>query len=912
MIVCDELQDFTKVEAQLLIKLSRYSDFDLTKIDRVPIIFAGDPFQTVNPTGFNLTQIKNLFWSEIVDNLHVQIDVNNILSNLQNNYRSTPEVVNLSNVILYIRHRFLNQDELDRPQTPRKNSNGRSPSIFRLEESESVGLEEKLKYAIYIAPCNQGEEYIYKQNDDWLKDEMVLKSAALAKGSEYPIVCIYKFGEEFVREFGEEFMHKLFSIEDFYDSLSQGDQFRVNFFFNKLYVAITRAQEELFILDTTNGSRFFWKSLRSQLLLKDEDKEWNELKVMEIYTEGNYASVGNFDFKVALRNAENDKEAGLLYADKDKMRDAAKMYNSLGSDYKDHFEFCLAKALEFERNYKEAGDKFKKCMLREEGFDRKESASNCYWIGGYWTDLIDLHGDDADKQIYKLRNAVARLMLDRSFDIQILIDYPERIQSAIREDKSCVGKIDWEPKFYERLIYYIKANKKTFTGRTSDLAQALNRFDKKSPDMRSLIADLYYEDKNYQKALEKWQEIDELEHHKYWRSAAETYSIKDPEKAIYYLHKLKEDDRIIEIYYNRPGDLSNDSLMIIIDILYNIGDNKSLSAIMDIYFERDMPIRTLLERLSKERKEIKSVLVIDALANKFASMPLKIRQSWPVKDFVSLINMLLSNPKINALSSNSVSSKKEGVKSGLTDHEALIKTILTKNDWAIDLIQSTIKIIAYSSFSLEMTSEWLSNASFNLLQYSNSQIRAKIAPLEVVTFIDKVFKRFADKQRIYTELDGFLLRDNEIPNNERIIIERRFWKIRYDLKARGNQSDNELEDELENTKHIYPKITFKTSVPSLSYLRDLPNYPIIDKLLEDLDDLNRKDKKAPHTSPKNPSPPGSLSNEMKDMISKLNDQMTQLLEQNKVLQNEISELRNENRDLIKRNQILQDKLFKHL
>ncbi len=59
-VFCDEAQDFTPLELEIIFQLSLFSRRSLSPQDlqRVPIAFAGDPLQTINPTGFRWEAVK--------------------------------------------------------------------------------------------------------------------------------------------------------------------------------------------------------------------------------------------------------------------------------------------------------------------------------------------------------------------------------------------------------------------------------------------------------------------------------------------------------------------------------------------------------------------------------------------------------------------------------------------------------------------------------------------------------------------------------------------------------------------------------------------------------------------------------------------------------------------------------------
>jgi hypothetical protein len=59
-IFCDEAQDFTPIELDILFRLSLFGRRSLQpeELPRVPIVFAGDPLQTINPTGFRWDAVR--------------------------------------------------------------------------------------------------------------------------------------------------------------------------------------------------------------------------------------------------------------------------------------------------------------------------------------------------------------------------------------------------------------------------------------------------------------------------------------------------------------------------------------------------------------------------------------------------------------------------------------------------------------------------------------------------------------------------------------------------------------------------------------------------------------------------------------------------------------------------------------
>ena len=92
-IFCDESQDFTRTEIEFILRLSSYSHrriFDTNTLNQLPFIFAGDEFQTLNPTGFSWNSLRSYFTERLIHatSLSTTIGAPEPVT-LTRNYRST-------------------------------------------------------------------------------------------------------------------------------------------------------------------------------------------------------------------------------------------------------------------------------------------------------------------------------------------------------------------------------------------------------------------------------------------------------------------------------------------------------------------------------------------------------------------------------------------------------------------------------------------------------------------------------------------------------------------------------------------------------------------------------------------------------------------------------------------------------
>jgi len=67
----------------------------------IPIVFAGDPFQTIKPTGFNFKYLKALVYDSYFDKSGAKLKLN--YQELSFNYRSINDIIRFSNLIQILR-----------------------------------------------------------------------------------------------------------------------------------------------------------------------------------------------------------------------------------------------------------------------------------------------------------------------------------------------------------------------------------------------------------------------------------------------------------------------------------------------------------------------------------------------------------------------------------------------------------------------------------------------------------------------------------------------------------------------------------------------------------------------------------------------------------------------------------------
>lgn len=528
VIFCDETQDYTKIELEFLLKLSSFTQFDLQEVNFLPFAFAGDALQTINPTGFSWRRLKSDFHSKFTELYRGNITLCD--GDLRKNYRSVPEIVKLANLIQFCRYKLLTREPSQdlEPQDWWRQPSNIYPCKFILGENFSV---ENLKLAedtTIIVPTELGEEEKFHKTDDALKEfigkEHNIYSPARAKGLEFPKVIIYKFGES-VGDLFSKALQKIKSGEE----IDESSYIRLAYFFNKLYVAITRAQNSLFIIDSKAGEANLWKYLTQDSpdniygRANEEDRgNWPESKIGYVVWATNDQIIELIE-EDPISKAEELAKKGRRQRNSDYLRRASSHYEEAGRE--EEKNVCLAEAYEIDNQWELAGD----LWIRIQQYER---ASECFWKGLCWEQLIKLH-----EKVFGLdqsRAKVAKFMLSTENEIEVL-------RETIL-DPEVISRISPREKTWEYVIEQIKVslNKALKQNRNdwgliaSGVEQVILRgFEHR--ELYDLLAQYFFKGKNWYKAVEYWEKIDSISPQYYW---AKAFASSLPDEQIYWLIQL--------------------------------------------------------------------------------------------------------------------------------------------------------------------------------------------------------------------------------------------------------------------------------------------------------------------------------------------------------------------------------------
>jgi hypothetical protein len=391
-IFCDEAQDFSKLELNLILRLSLYSLRTLPphELKLIPFAFAGDPFQTLNPTGFDWGSLQANFHEKLITALDksAQGKLEFNYQELSFNYRSSKYIVGLCNLIQLLRGILFEQSGLT-PQRTWFDTESSIPVYFNVKDPLCEKKLREQSELVIILPCQEGEEEKYVEHDVFLsslaESEVDIRnflSPMRAKGQEFSRVVLYNFGHECSSDYPE-----LLVPFDSGKSHSQDKDVSLplKYFMNRLYVAASRAKKRLIIVDDDQGIGELWdndtlKNMERLLqCYKNAEKHHWDSDVVN-YVQKGQESNWSEDRDNPEELAEEFHKAGLAERDPYKLRLAEANY--MRCKQENNGKLCRAQRYEMEGNLVEGGKLY--LELR-----RIENALKCFWDAEDYQTIFD-------------------------------------------------------------------------------------------------------------------------------------------------------------------------------------------------------------------------------------------------------------------------------------------------------------------------------------------------------------------------------------------------------------------------------------------------------------------------------------------------------------------------------------------
>ena len=587
-VFCDEAQDFTKIELELIERLSLYSDRALPSshlAKHVPFAFAGDPFQTLNPTGFNWGAMKASFHNNIAQQLDGSGKLEFNFQELSFNYRSLEQIVKLANLIQLLRAVVLDIKGL-RPQQCWTHRESVTPVWFRSDDASCKSKIRDQDELVIIIPCQENGEEDYVQNDPFLSDFALqngqisrnILSPARAKGLEYDRVLLYRFGDEAVKRYPE----LMEGIDEPGRSTDETEQrLAWEYFLNQFYVAVSRARKRLFVVDSDEALKEFWQfamepKKQSDLLeLYQNSGEWNREDIGGMVQGDDISWEEDRDKPLDL--ARHWREQGLAQRDPYQLRLAKSNFERAGQP--EEARLCEAIAYEFDGDFVKAGNSFS--MLRQ-----ASDACRCYWAGQDSDAVIDLvkrFSEIGTDPRFLAANVIKRKN-NTAGQIDAVLTALESVESP--SSSAAYGdSTDWSwffEKFIPKVRQAIESSKsensdwKPLVERTSRILHRLDISSKTYPD----LVELYYLVGDWETAIERWEECSpDQRNEPEWLLRARAKKESYPQN-IPFLARLNDHEAVLEAWRSDGRSISEKTP--VSQILKSATEMRDLSAIRDL------------------------------------------------------------------------------------------------------------------------------------------------------------------------------------------------------------------------------------------------------------------------------------------------------------------------------------------
>ena len=562
-VVCDEAQDFTRIELELLLRLNLFSHrtIDPHELTRVPFAFAGDQFQTLNPTGFQWDAIKSSFVEKFIKSLDPggrsgKADLN--YRELKYNYRSTPSIVRFSNGVQALRAALFDLPGLA-PQIPWMSSDDRFPVAWF--DSTDFSFWRKLKEVgnyIIIVPCHEGEEASYVGNDPILRQQILIEdgipqnvvSVTRSKGQEYPDVVVYGFGGSAPKNFVE-----LLDVAREERDLSQNQLLPLQYYINKVYVAVSRAKQNLIIVDDEAGFQRLWNFARvddvqkKMLDLANRGRSiWflqgidSKAPAVESMISGKVNEIGKENKTSPIENAKIYESEGRARKDPYFLQQASMAYKNINELTKS--AECKALACEYEGDYLRAGQ-----LYADAGFVIPE-AVRCFWIAedDGWQKLVELVKINASVSRETEFRVAHALINDNQGTIEARIQILDLLRSRLAEKQFREGAVQqqaWIAAVTKILKAIYSEGSSAQAHRAIRLLEEIEEFGISVSD--EIIGNLCYQGAQYHEAVRRWEKAGIVNTELYFRSKA---NIEPYPERITSFSRLNEYKEIINLYEN--------------------------------------------------------------------------------------------------------------------------------------------------------------------------------------------------------------------------------------------------------------------------------------------------------------------------------------------------------------------------
>jgi hypothetical protein len=243
-IIVDEVQDFTNIQLHIILKsLKKPANFML----------CGDSNQVVYPNFFSWSHLKSMFYQNDVRSNEIKI--------LHVNYRNSQTISGLANLLLKIKNARFGSVDKESNYLVNTVSETKGEIVFIENRGNAVGdLSRKTRLSVKFA-------VLVLRNEDKIKAKTLFQTPLLfsvqeSKGLEYENIILYNFISENAAEYNSicdgVTQNDLLVDELAYARAKDKTDKSLDvhkFYINSLYVAVTRAVKNIYIVEQSKGHK---------------------------------------------------------------------------------------------------------------------------------------------------------------------------------------------------------------------------------------------------------------------------------------------------------------------------------------------------------------------------------------------------------------------------------------------------------------------------------------------------------------------------------------------------------------------------------------------------------------------------------------------------------------------------------
>ncbi len=623
-VFADEVQDFTNVEFLFLLKLTPYYQRKLYahQISQLPFVYVGDPYQTIQPTGFDWKILRKHYYDRFIRTLdpNQQSNMREIrICDLEFNYRSAPSIVHLSNSVQRLRNRWLGKNN-SFMQKSWQLPTSESPMVYLADEIGAehpiwqVGPEIIIPVNDYRVEKDDGSgvssivEFIERDSflgpviniDEQREIAQNVWNSAKAKGLEFEEVILYGFGQYFADHRKQWFpagANKQAS-SNFYQEKE--------FFINKLYVSVTRARKRLIIVDTKAGIEQFWlnndvfPSTDEQMLLSLNKGDAVSLK----YVDSNALDKAVMWEKLANEQSSTEMKRDLLQ--RARQFYIAATFDVADEDVRASYLLKATRCQAFAEYYAALDKDFVNFKQWEPVLQLLEQAqeyayaAEVYWRLGEFASLVRVlkllgeHPDWSEK--LAMAELLSKTSLTRAEIIQI-VQGVETVSTATEDQSTLLNKLCSVIENYLKEQMANDSSGETDTSLFNAITDSLDEYVKISPVVADLLAYAHYRLERYESASHIWEK-----HSKSKGSFRALYLADAQGKMLHGLfsegaeRKWSGDDiRRLSSYYREQNEF-----VLLQQLLETQGDaSAAIPIIADMQLASDIRIRLAVAHLQK-------------------------------------------------------------------------------------------------------------------------------------------------------------------------------------------------------------------------------------------------------------------------------------------------------------------------